>query len=128
MLKMLFKKEHPAVKVLETASLVRSSPKEYAYWWAFRHPNAELPPETYRLSRKEGAGWFLLLVASRETKEVFNFQVETDHDRQAVLEALKWFGISGSIQEGAESPVLRLADGTEIPSERWGGEKPKKKK
>lgn len=127
MLGLLKKKEHQAVRVLQTASLAKSSPKDYAYYWAFRHPNEELPPETFRLSRRDGAGWFQLLVASRETKEVFNFQVESAEDKQAVLEALKWFGISGSIVDGAEGPALRLANGTEVPSLRWGGEKPKKR-
>lgn len=127
MLKSLFKAPHPAVQALETAVLVKSSPKEYSYFWAFRHPNADMPPETFRLSRRHGAGWFLLLVASRETGEVYNFNVETAEDRQAVEAALPFFGLSGKVEDAAEGAVLKLSNGRAIAAAVYGGEKPKKK-
>jgi hypothetical protein len=128
LLQKLFKRAHPAVKALDSALMVRSSPREYAHYWAFRHPNEEMPPETFRLSRRQGAGWLLLLVASRDTKQVYNFQVETEDDKQAVLASLPWFGLSGTIADAAEGPVLKVNNGQEVPSQRWGGEKPARRR
>lgn len=91
-------------------------------YWAIRSPNPDHPPQTYRLHRRSGNGWTLLLAASRETGEVSWFYAETDADRQAVLEALKWFGGTGQITEGPQGPVLQ-AGGREVPSRRYGGEK-----
>lgn len=113
----------PVIQALEAASLVKSSPK--ALYWAFRHPNPDAPPETYRLQRREKNGWRLLLAASKETKEVLNFCAETQEDQAAVLEALKWLGIKGEILPTPEGIALRLTNET-ILSKMVGGEKPKK--
>lgn len=116
----------PVVKALESAMYTGSSPK--LQYWAFRHPNPDAPPETYRLTRRSGNGWMLLLAASKETKDVLAFYAETPEDQQAVTEALKWLGIPGTVQQGAEKPVLKLTGGREIPSVKSGGEKEKVKK
>jgi hypothetical protein len=113
----------PVIQALEAARLVNSSPK--GAYWAFRHPNPDAPPETYRLHRREGNGWRLLLAASRETKAVLNFCAETPEDQAAVLEALRWFGIDGKIQPSSEGVFLHVG-GQQIPSKIVGGEKPKK--
>lgn len=102
-----------------------SSPK--LYYWAFRHPNPDAPPQTYRLTRRAGNGWAQLLAASRETKQVLAFYAPTPDDEKAVLEGLKWLGITAAIESGPEGPVLRVADGTVLNSMQPGGEKPKKK-
>ncbi len=111
-------------KVLDAARLTGSSPR--GLYWAFRHPNPDAPPQTYRLCRRSGNGWVLLLAASRETGEVLAFYVETPEDRKAVEEALRWLGIRGEVLPG-EPAVLRLATGAQIPSTLVGGEKPKKR-
>lgn len=111
-------------KSLEAAQLTGSSPQ--GRFWAFRHPNPDAPPQTYRLARRSGNGWTLLLAASKATGQVLAFYVETDEDQQAVREALQWLGIRGEIVAG-EVATLRLATGEVIPSTLVGGEKPKKK-
>lgn len=113
------------VSALEAAMYTGSSPK--GQLWAFKHPNPDAPPQTYRLTRRAGNGWVQLLVASRETKEVLHFYAETPEDQATVKEALKWLGIKGEIVTEGESVALRLADGQTIPSQVYGGEKPKKK-
>lgn len=115
----------PVIKALEQAMYTGSSPK--LYYWAFRHPNPDAPPQTYRLTRRSGNGWWQLLAASRESKEVFSFFVETEEDQRAVREALRWLGIAGEVSAGPEGTVLKLAGGTTLPSHHPGGEKPKKK-
>jgi hypothetical protein len=114
------------IDALEQAMYTGSSPR--GLFWAFRHPNPDAPPETYRLTRRAGNGWALLLAASKVTGEVLAFYVETPEDQQAIKEALRWLGISGQIETGAEGTVLKLGSGTAIPSKLSGGEKPKKKK
>ncbi|MBP2019835.1 hypothetical protein J2Z79_003277 [Symbiobacterium terraclitae] len=111
-------------KALEAAQFAGSSPK--GRYWAFRHPNQDAPPQTYRLARRAGNGWTLLLAASKATGQVLSFYVESDEDQQAVREALQWLGIRGEIVPG-EEVTLRLASGASIPSQLVGGEKPKKK-
>lgn len=111
-------------KALDLGRLTGSSPK--GLYWAFRHPNPDAPPETYRLCRRSGNGWKLLLAASAATGEVLAFYVETPEDRHAVEEALRWLGIRGAVSPG-EPAVLRLATGQEVPSTLVGGEKPKKR-
>jgi hypothetical protein len=115
----------PVISALEEARYTGSSPK--LYYWAFRHPNPDAPPETYRLTRRAGNGWAQLLAASRVTGQVLNFYVETPEDVKAVTEALRWFGIAGQIETGAGGPVLKLASGAAIPSHHPGGEKPRQK-
>lgn len=114
-----------AIKALEAASMVHSSPK--GDFWAFRHPNPDFPPETYRLTRRDRNGWRLILAASKTTKEIFTFHADEPGDQQAVREALGWLGIDGRIETEGETVVLKLADGKTIKSELAGGEKPKKK-
>jgi len=111
-------------KALEAAQFTGSSPQ--GRYWAFRHPNPDAPPQTYRLARRSGNGWTLLLAASKATGQVLSFYAETDDDRQAVREALHWLGIRGEIVIG-ETVTLHLATGEAIPSALVGGEKPKKK-
>lgn len=115
----------PVITVLEQAKLTGSSGK--GFYWAFRHPNPDAPPQTYRLTRRAGNGWAQLLAASKETKQVLAFFVETPEDQQAVKDALRWLGIPAEIQAGADTVTLKLADGTTLPSFHPGGEKPKKK-
>lgn len=115
----------PVVTALEMAMFTGSSPK--GSYWAFRHPNPDAPPETYRLTRRAGNGWQLLLAASKQTKEILNFYVETEEDKKAVNQALRWLGITGQVQDSSEGAVLNLAAGKVIPSQVYGGEKPKKK-
>lgn len=112
-------------KALDQAMYTGSSPK--TYYWAFRHPNPDAPPQTYRLTRRSGNGWWQLLAASRETKEVLGFFVETDEDQKAVKEALDWLGIAGEVESQAEGTVLKLKGGQSLPSHHPGGEKPKKR-
>lgn len=116
----------PVIQALETAALVRSSRK--GYFWAFRHPNPDAPPETFRLTRRDGNGWRLILAASKQTKDVLNFNADTPDDQAAVKEALKWLGISGTIENNANGVVLQLANGNAVRSLVAGGEKPKVKK
>jgi len=111
-------------KALEAAAHTGSSPK--GLYWAFRHPNPDALPQTYRLCRRSGNGWTLLLAASRATRQVLAFYVETPADQEAVREALKWLGIRGDIVAEPETS-LRLDDGRTIPSQVVGGEKPKKR-
>jgi len=113
------------ISALEEAYYTGSSPQ--GLYWAFRHPNPDAPPQTYRLNRRAGNGWLLLLAASRETKAILSFYVETPEDQQAVRDALKWLGIPGSLESDAEGVYLRLANGQSIRSTLVGGEKPKKK-
>jgi hypothetical protein len=113
----------PVINALEQAMYTGSSPK--GLFWAFRHPNPDAPPQTYRLTRRSGNGWTLLLAASKETKEVLGFYADTPEDQQVVLEALKWFGISAQLENRADGVVMKTA-GKEIPSKMYGGEKPKK--
>jgi hypothetical protein len=124
----------PVVQALQQAMYTGSSPK--LYYWAFKHPNPDAPPQTFRLTRRAGNGWAQLLAASKATGEVLHFFAATPEDRKAVAEALNWLGIKGAIvdqsnqepnQEGDEAPVLRLASGTTLKSNTLGGEKPKKK-
>ncbi|HLN63803.1 MAG TPA: hypothetical protein VK464_19965 [Symbiobacteriaceae bacterium] len=115
----------PVVQALEQAMYTGSGPK--LYYWAFRHPNPDAPPQTYRLTRRAGNGWAQLLAASKATGQVLGFYAPTAEDRKAVTEALKWLGIKGTIEEAEEAPVLRLADGSTLVSNQPGGEKPKKK-
>jgi hypothetical protein len=115
-----------AIRALEEALYTGSSTK--GYFWAFIHPNPDAPPQTFRLTRRSRNGWDLLLAASKETKEVLSFYTDTPEDRDAVQEALRWLSISGRVEESDEGPVIRLADGKVIPSQLYGGEKPKKKK
>lgn len=56
------------------------------------------------------------------------FYVGTPEDEKAVTEALRWLGIKGQIETGADGTVLKLSGGITIPSHLSGGEKPKKKK
>lgn len=116
----------PVTNALEQAMLTGSSPR--LHYWAFRHPNPDAPPQTYRFTRRSGNGWWQLLAASRQTKEVLAFFVETEEDQKAVTEALKWLGIAGKISSGEAGITLELADGKSLPSHHPGGEKPKKKK
>jgi hypothetical protein len=118
-------KQSPVVAALEAAKLVNSSPKQASQYWAFRHPNPDAPPETYRLQRREKNGWRLLLAASKATKEVLAFCAETQEDQAAVLEALKWLGIPGQIAPSPEGVTLKLANQSLV-SKIIGGEKPKK--
>ncbi|MBY6276488.1 hypothetical protein [Symbiobacterium thermophilum] len=111
-------------KALDAARFTGSSPK--GLYWAFRHPNPDAPPQTYRLCRRDRNGWKLLLAASAATGEVLAFYVETSEDQQAVREALRWLGIRGEVLPG-DPAVLRLATGQEFPSTLVGGEKPKKR-
>lgn len=113
------------INALESALYTGSSPK--GQYWAFRHPNPDAPPQTYRLSRRNGNGWTLLLAASRETKELLAFYTENADDHAAVRDALKWLGIDGKIEGSEEGVILRLADGQVIRSQPVGGEKPKKR-
>jgi hypothetical protein len=116
--------QSPVIQALDAAMLVNSSPK--GTYWAFRHPNPDAPPETYRLTRKEKNGWRQILVASKETKEVLNFCAETQEDQAAVLEALRWFGIPGEIALTPEGITLKLTNQSLL-SKITGGEKPKNK-
>lgn len=116
----------PVTAVLESAMYTGSSPK--GFYWAFRHPNPDAPPQTYRLTRRSGNGWLLLLAASRETKAILSFYAETPEDQQAVKDALRWLGIPATLQAGDDGIVLRLADGAVVRSQMAGGEKPTKKK
>ncbi|HYG58393.1 MAG TPA: hypothetical protein VD902_10070, partial [Symbiobacteriaceae bacterium] len=88
------------ITALEQAKYTGSSEKHY--YWAFRHPNPDAPPQTYRLTRRQGNGWAQLLAASGETKQVLNFFIAGDEDQKAVAEALRWLGIKGSIESGGE--------------------------
>jgi hypothetical protein len=115
----------PVITALDQAMYTGSSPK--LYFWAFRHPNPDAPPQTYRLTRRSGNGWTQLLAASKETKQVLAFYAPAPEDEKAVAEALRWFGIPGQIAAGAEGPQLQLPDGTVLNSVQPGGEKPKKK-
>lgn len=116
----------PVITALEAAMYTGSSPK--GHFWAFKHPNPDAPPQTYRLTRRSGNGWNLILAASKETHEVISFHADTPEDQQAVREALKWLGIKGEIiTEGEAGVTLQLANGGSIPSQLVGGEKPKKK-
>jgi|GEM_PF-2385406 len=115
----------PVIKALEECMYTGSSSK--GFYWAFRHPNADAPPETYRLVRRDRNGWAQLLAASRATGQVLNFYADTPEDRKAVTEALRWFGIAGQVEVGSDGTVLKLAGGAPIPSALTGGEKPKKK-
>lgn len=115
----------PVIAALQQAMYTGSSEKRF--YWAFKHPNQDAPPQTYRLTRRAGNGWAQLLAASRETKQVLAFFAETPEDEKAVTEALMWLGIGGRVEAGDEGKLLRLADGTTLPSHHPGGEKPKKK-
>lgn len=119
-------KSSPVTLALEAASLDKSSSRFTSEYWAFRHPNQDAPPETYRFHRREKNGWRLLLTASKETKEVLDFCAETQEDQAAVLEALKWLSIPGQITPSPEGITLKLANQS-IVSKMVGGEKPKKK-
>lgn len=109
---------------LEAAMYTGSSPK--GLYWAFKHPNPDAPPQTYRLTRRSGNGWTLLLAASKETGDVLSFYADTPEDQAAVKEALKWLGIKGDIVTDADGVTLRLSSGKTIKSQMAGGEKPKK--
>lgn len=113
----------PVIHALEHASHTGSSEK--LHYWAFRHPNPDAPPETYRLTRRAGNGWAQLLAASKQTKEVLAFFAETPEDVSAVREALRWLGIAGQVESSPDGNLLRLAAGQTIPSRQPGGEKPK---
>jgi hypothetical protein len=115
----------PVIEALEQAMYTGSSTKRY--YWAFRHPNPDAPPQTYRLTRKAGNGWALLLAASKATKEVLSFFAETEEDQKAVKEALRWLGIQAEVVSTPEGTSLRLPSGKVMPSFHPGGEKPKKK-
>lgn len=115
----------PVIAALQQAMYTGSSDKRY--YWAFKHPNPDAPPQTYRLTRRAGNGWAQLLAASRETREVLAFFAETPEDIKAVTEALAWFGIGGKVETSDEGTVLRLDWGNPLPSHHPGGEKPKKK-
>ncbi|MDF2630701.1 MAG: hypothetical protein K0R39_4532 [Symbiobacteriaceae bacterium] len=115
----------PVTAALQQAEYTGSSEKRY--YWAFKHPNPDAPPHTYRLCRRAGNGWAQLLAASKQTKEVLAFFAETPDDQQAVTEALLWLGIKGLVGGGPEGTVLRLSSGATLPSFHPGGEKPKKK-
>lgn len=110
---------------LEAAMYTGSSPK--GHFWAFKHPNPDAPPQTFRLARRSGNGWTLLLAASKATHEVLAFNADTAEDQQAVREALVWLGIKGEVAVGDQEVLLRLPGGRAIPSKVVGGEKPKKK-
>lgn len=111
----------PVISVLEQAMYTGSSQK--GYYWAFRHPNPDAPPETYRLTRRAGNGWALLLAASRATKEVLAFYADSPDDTRAVQEALRWLGIAGQVESGPDGAVLTLASGQSLPARQGGGEK-----
>lgn len=113
------------VTALEAAMYNGSSPK--GQFWAFKHPNPDAPPQTYRLTRRAGNGWTLLLAASKETQDILSFYAETPEDQAAVKEALKWLGIKGEILTDDQGVLLRTAAGKSIKSQMAGGEKPKKK-
>jgi hypothetical protein len=113
------------VTALEAAMYTGSSPK--GQFWAFKHPNPDAPPQTYRLTRRSGNGWTLLLAASKETKQVLSFYADTPEDQAAVREALKWLGIQAEIVNDGDGFILRTATGQTIRSQMAGGEKPKKK-
>lgn len=115
----------PVISALEAAMYTGSSPK--GQFWAFKHPNPDAPPETYRLTRRSGNGWTLLLAASKQTGEVLSFHADPPEDQAAVTEALKWLGIKGDIVTADDSVALRLASGQTVKSQLVGGEKPKKK-
>ncbi len=115
----------PVVSALEAAMYLGSSPK--GQYWAFKHPNPDAPPQTYRLTRRSGNGWTLLLAASKATGDVLSFYADSPEDQAAVKDALTWLGIKGEILSGGEGTILRLATGHLIPSQLVGGEKPKKK-
>ncbi|MFZ5824942.1 MAG: hypothetical protein ACOY94_11480 [Bacillota bacterium] len=115
----------PVISALEAAMYTGSSPK--GQFWAFKHPNPDAPPQTYRLTRRSGNGWTLILAASKETGEVLSFHADTPEDQAAVKEALKWLGIKGEIVADEDGVSLRLAKGGTIKSQLVGGEKPKKK-
>lgn len=114
-------------QALTAASLTPTGSSPKGKFWVFRHPNPDAPPQTYRVTRRQGNGWVLLLAASRETKQVLSFNADTPEDQAAVAEALKWLGIAGEIKADSEETWLQLADGTRIKSQVAGGEKPKKK-
>jgi hypothetical protein len=115
----------PVVAALEQAMYTGSSPK--LRYWAFRHPNPDAPPQTYRLTRRAGNGWAQLLAASKQTKQVLAFYAPTPEDEKAVSDALKWLGIPGQIVAAGEGLQLQLPDGTVFTSAQPGGEKPRKK-
>lgn len=114
-------------KALGAAKLAPSGSSDKGYFWVFRHPNPDAPPQTYRVTRRAGNGWLQLLAASAETKQVLHFHADTPEDQQAVRDALRWLGITGTIESGDEGVSLRLTDGTVLKSTLLGGEKPKKK-
>jgi len=115
----------PVIAALQQAMYTGSSEKRY--YWAFRHPNQDAPPQTYRLTRRAGNGWAQLLAASKETKQVLAFFVETPEDEKAVAEALMVLGIGARVEDGPEGKVPRPDYGNPLPSHHPGGEKPKKK-
>lgn len=115
----------PVITALEAAMYTGSSSK--GLYWAFRHPNPDAPPQTYRLTRRAGNGWTLLLAASRETREVLAFYADTPEDQAAVRSALQWLGIQGDIIPADAGATLRLASGKSLKSQMLGGEKPKKR-
>lgn len=114
-------------QALTAASLAPTGSSPKGQFWVFRHPNPDAPPQTYRVTRRQGNGWVLILAASRETKQVLSFHADTPEDQSAVADALKWLGIAGQIQTDSEGVWLKLADGTRIKSQVAGGEKPRKK-
>lgn len=115
----------PVTQALNEAMYTGSSQR--LYYWAFRHPNPDAPPQTYRLTRREKNGWTQLLVASKETGDVLAFHADTPEDQKAVKEALKWFGIQGDVESSGDVTLLKLAGGSELVSAVWGGEKKKAK-
>lgn len=115
----------PVTHALNEAMYTGSSQK--LYYWAFRHPNPDAPPHTFRLTRREKNGWLQLLVASKETGAVLAFHADTPEDQAAVKDALKWFGIHGEIESAGGATILKLANGSELVSAVWGGEKKKAK-
>lgn len=115
----------PVIQALNQAMLTGSSPR--LHYWAFRHPNPDAPPQTYRLTRRDRNGWLQLLVASKETGDVLAFHADTPEDQAAVKEALKWFGIAGDVESSGETTILKLVSGSELVSTVWGGEKKKAK-
>lgn len=117
----------PVIKALEDARLAPSGSSHKGYFWAFRHPNPDAPPQTYRLTRRAGNGWVQLLAASLQTREVLHFHADTEEDQQAVRDALRWLGITGAMEVTDDGVTLRLAGGTVLKSTLLGGEKPKKK-
>ncbi len=111
-----------AVQALAKAADTRSA--KSGIFWAILSPNPDEPRRTFRLHRRSGNGWALLLAASREAQTVGWFFAESEDDRAAVLQALAWLGMNGRITDSPTGPVLHVGN-QELVSRRYGGEKPK---